>query len=187
MTVSICYDFGSVLRDRNQGKLMKILHSSFGLVCLLATTACATASGGGTATTQSCPVMITSGPEAAEIGRLEERGARANVEGWSIEEARAFFAPEWVSVQPTGAVSDLDAVLSSFPNGQSVPWAGRFDLTNLDIRVYCDMAVVIGQAEAWRPGATAEGSAPAVRFRFLNVWRKVDGRWLYAANQFTRY
>lgn len=134
-----------------------------------------------------CPTITSSGPDADEIRRLEERGARANVEGWSIEEARAFFAPEWLSVQPNGTDVSLESVFSTFPNGRSVPWAGRFDLTDLDVRVYCNTAIVIGRAEAYPPGATAADTEPAVRFRYLNVWRKVDGQWLYAAQQYTRY
>lgn len=145
----------------------------------------AAASAFGAAGAKDCPATAE-GPDAEEIRSLEERGARANVEGWSIEEARAFFAPEWASVQPNGEVSDVDAVLSAFKDDRSVPWAGRFDLSDLDIRVYCDTAVVIGRGEAWAPGAPAE-VPPAVKFRFLNVWRKEGGRWLYAANQFVRY
>ncbi len=145
----------------------------------------AAASAGEAAVAKDCPATAE-GPDAEEIRRLEERGARANVEGWSIEEARAFFAPEWASVQPNGETSDLDAVLAGFKDGKSVPWAARFELPELDIRVYCDAAVVIGRGQAWAPGAPA-GAAPAVKFRFLNVWRKEGGRWLYAANQFVRY
>lgn len=135
----------------------------------------------------ACLAMTTSGPDADELARLEERGARANVEGWSVEEARAFFAPEWTSVQPNGTNTNLDAVLNTFQNGRSIPWAGRFDITNLDIRVYCDTAVVIGSADAYRIGASGDGAQPAVHFRWLNVWRKVNGHWVYAANEYTRY
>jgi hypothetical protein len=135
----------------------------------------------------ACVGMTTAGPEADQVRRLEERGARANVEGWSIEEARAFFAPEWVSVQPSGSSSDLETVLSGFRNGRSVPWAGRFDITNLDVRVYCDTALAVGRAEAYQVGASSADARPAARFRWLNVWRKSNGRWVLTANQFTRF
>lgn len=135
----------------------------------------------------ACLSYSTTGPEVEEIRRLEQVGAESNVEGWTIEEARAFFGPEWVSVAPDGSVSGLDDVLSGFQDGRSQPWAGRFDIVELDIRVYCDMAIVVGRGEAYRIGATGPNDQPAVRFRWLNVWRNQEGRWVYIANQFARY
>jgi ketosteroid isomerase-like protein len=123
--------------------------------------------------------------ETEELRRLELRGARANVEGWSLDEAKAFFAPTWVSVGPDGKVAGADSVFASFVDGRSRPWASRFDLVELDIRVYGVVAVVIGLAEAEGIGAPA-GTKPT-RFRYLNVWRKVNGRWLYSEQQFTRF
>lgn len=134
-----------------------------------------------------CPTMQTSGGDVEEIRRLEQRGAQSNVEGWSIEEARGFFAPEWISVGPDGSVGTVAEVLSGFENGRSRPWAGRFDILELDIRVHCDSAVVVGKAAAFRIGASGPDDKPAVHFRWLNVWRKHDGRWLNSANQFARY
>jgi len=130
-----------------------------------------------------CAQVLT-GPEVEEIRRLEERGAAANVEGWTIQEARAFFAPEWASLQPDGSLVTVEAVFAGFRDGRSQPWAGSFTLTGLDIRVHCDTAIVFGQAEARAIGAPA--TSPATRFHFLNVWRKEEGRWLYAANQYVR-
>jgi hypothetical protein len=126
---------------------------------------------------------ITAGPAVEEVRQVELRGGAVNVEGWGIEEARAFFAPEWVSVQPDGSVTTLETVLGAFVEGRSRGWASSFTLVELDIRVACDSAVVIGLAEARPLGAPQ--SSPPVRMRFLNVWRKQDGRWLYAANQWT--
>jgi ketosteroid isomerase-like protein len=116
---------------------------------------------------------------------LEQRGAATNVEGWTNEEARSFFAPEWFSVQPDGSVMRLDAVFARFQEGRSQPWARRFDLTELDIRVYCDTAIVVGLAEARARGGSE--TSPALHFRYLNVWRKHEGRWLYAGQQSTRF
>lgn len=137
--------------------------------------------------TDACPMMTTTGPDVEEIRRLEERGAKVNVEGWTIEEAREFFAPEWLSAQPDGTDSGLETVFGAFQNGRSAPWAGRFEITDLDIRVYCDVAIAFGRADAYRPGAAVDQAQPDIRFRWLNVWRKAEGRWVYAANQFTRY
>lgn len=132
-----------------------------------------------------CASAVRSGQDVEEVRSLERRGARSNVEGWSIDEAKAFFAPTWVSVGPDGSVSGVEPVFEGFVDGRSKPWASRFDLVEVDIRVYCDAAVVIGLAEA--EGIGAKPGARVVRFRFLNVWRKVDGRWLYSEQQFTRF
>jgi len=135
----------------------------------------------------SCEMFTASGPDADEIRRLEQRGADTNVEGWTIEEARTFFAPEWASLQPDGSVTGLDAALAGgFQDRRSRPWAQSFTLIELDVRVYCDMAIVIGLAEA-RGAAPGGSEILTVRFRYLNVWRKQGGRWIYAANQFTRF
>lgn len=123
--------------------------------------------------------------DVEELRRLELRGARTNVEGWNLNEAKAFFAPKWVSVGPDGKIAGVDSVFESFVDGRSRPWATRFELVELDIRVYGAAAVVIGLAEAEGIGAPA-GTKPT-RFRYLNVWRKVNGRWLYSEQQFTRF
>lgn len=133
----------------------------------------------------ACLAVSTTGTSADEIIRLERRGAQVNVDGWSIEEARGFFAPDFVSVQPGGQVNGVDTVFASFVDGRSQPWASSFELVELDVRVInCDTAIVIGLAEV-RPANLPAEAAP-VRLRFLNVWRKHDDRWLYAANQWTR-
>lgn len=128
-----------------------------------------------------CDVAVSTGADADAVRALEERGARVNVEGWTIDEARAFFAPTWVAVGPDGVVRGVEEVFASFVDGRSRPWATSFDLLELDVRVYCDMAVVIGLAEA-------RGSQPgqAVRFRYLNVWRKIAGQWRYSEQQYVR-
>ena len=132
-----------------------------------------------------CAPVATSGRDADEIARLERRGAQVNVDGWSIDEARSFFASDFASVQPDGSVQALDTVLASFVDGRSQPWARSFDLVELEIRVFnCSSATVIGLAEV-RPIGMPTEAAP-LRLRFLNVWRKTDDRWVYAANQWTR-
>lgn len=132
-----------------------------------------------------CARETNNAEDVEEVRRLELRGARTNVEGWSLEEAKAFFAPTWVSIAPDGTVAGVDSVFESFVDGRSRPWAKRFDLLELDIRVYGAVAVVIGMAEADGFG-TPTGTKPT-RFRYLNVWRKVNGRWLYSEQQFTRF
>ena len=131
----------------------------------------------------SCPV-VTRGADVEAVRILEQRGAAVNVSGWTIEEARSFFAPEWVSLQPDGSTTKLDTVLSGFKNGRSVAWARSFVLDELDIRVFCDTAVVIGIARA-RPLGAPE--ARVIHLRYVNLWRRRDGRWVYTANQFVRF
>jgi hypothetical protein len=128
---------------------------------------------------------VTTGADVDAVKALEKRGADTNVDGWTLDEAKAFFAPEWVSVQMDGSVMKVDKVFEGFRNGRSQPWAQSFKLVELDVRIYCDTAVVIGLAEAQAKGPPDK--APKGRFRFLNVWRKQDGAWLYAANQLQRF
>jgi ketosteroid isomerase-like protein len=132
-----------------------------------------------------CSGFTSTGVDAEEIRRLEQLGAQSNVDGWSIGDARAFFAAEWITVGPDGAVAGVEVVFAQFTDGRSTPWAGRFELVELDVRVYCDMAVVIGLGEATPKNAPADFKP--VRFRYTNVWRRDGERWLYAANQFTRF
>jgi hypothetical protein len=131
----------------------------------------------------TCAGTATEGPDVEAVRRMELRGARMNVDGWGIEGSRDFFAPDFVSIGPDGAVNGLEAIMSAFTNGRSPGWARSFDLASLDIRVFdCSTGVVVGTAEARALNAPAEG--PLWRVRFLNVWRKEGGRWLYWANQF---
>lgn len=150
-------------------------------------TATSSATGHGTATSSDVPCsgVRTSGPEVDAIRALEQRGARVNVEGWSIDEARGFFSPDFVSIQPDGSVIRLDKVLTAFPDGRNAGFARSFDITELEIRVYgCDAAVAIGAADIRARAAAPD--APALRVRFLNMWRRDAGRWRLTANQFAR-
>jgi ketosteroid isomerase-like protein len=127
----------------------------------------------------------TESEEIDAIRRLELRGARVNVDGWDIDEARRFFAADFVSIQPDGRINGLDAVMATFKNGRSRGWAQSFDITSLDISLLdCAAAMVIGTAEVRALGAPA--GAPPWRVRFLNVWRKSQEGWQYRANQFAR-
>ncbi len=155
-------------------------------VAILAT-AISTVSGQAAATSSDarCPHAATAGPAVEAIRALELRGARANVDGWSIEEARSFFAPDFVSIQPDGSVTRLDKVLTAFADGRNAGFARSFDITELEIRVYgCNAAIVIGAADIRARAAPPD--APAWRVRFLNIWRRDGERWRLTANQFAR-
>lgn len=143
--------------------------------------ACATQPPAPPAPAVTCPAGATSGADVEEVRRLELRGAEINVTGWTIEEARAFFAPEWFSVQLDGSRVEADAVLGRFQNGRFPGWAESFEISNLDIRVFCGAtAVAIGDAEI-RPRAAPD---QVMRFRYMNVWRKAPEGWLYAEQLF---
>jgi Domain of unknown function (DUF4440) len=132
----------------------------------------------------ACLGVAREGADVEAVRQMEQRGARMNIDGWDFADSREFFASDFVSIQPGGGVSDLAAVMSTFSNGRSPGWARRFDLTELDVRIFnCEFALVIGTAEAHPLAAAAD--APPWRVRFLNVWRKEGGRWRYWANQFT--
>ncbi|WP_299008049.1 nuclear transport factor 2 family protein [uncultured Caulobacter sp.] len=136
-------------------------------------------------TTASCSEVATTGPDVEAIRQLELHGGRVNVEGWTIEEAREFFAPEFFAIEPGGGINRLDKVLSNFPNGRNSGFARSFDISGLEIRVYgCDAAIVTGTADVRVLAAPAD--APALRIRFLNIWRRDAGHWRLAANQFVR-
>lgn len=133
----------------------------------------------------SCPASATTGAEVEAVRKRELRGARVNIEGWEAEEARGFFAPEYLSIQPDGGVRRLDAVMAAFVDGRSRGWARSFEISALDIHVYhCVAAVVVGVAEV--RAAAAPADARPWRIRYLNVWRWQDGQWLNSSNQFAR-
>lgn len=134
---------------------------------------------------EECPVVTTAGPDVEAVKEMEAYGARVNMDGWSIIDARRFFAPDYVSIQPDGTVRRMDSVLAVFTNGRSDGWARSFDVSDLDVHVYhCSTAVVVGKAEVRANAAPPD--SPPWRIRYLNVWRKQDGHWLNSANQFTR-
>jgi hypothetical protein len=111
---------------------------------------------------------------------MEARVARVALEPWTLAEVAQVFAPEFQSVQPNGEVHGIDQVLGEFVNGRTAPWAARYDIIELDVRVYgCDSASVVGLAEV-QPRGT---SAP-MRWRFTNTWRKENGAWLFARAQY---
>lgn len=132
-----------------------------------------------------CPSSTMTGADVNAVRKRELRGARVNVEGWDVDEARGFFAPEYLSIQPDGSMRRLDAVMAAFADGHSRGWARSFELSELEIRVYhCVAAVVTGVAEV--RAAAAPADARPWRIRYLNVWRRQDGQWLNTSNQFAR-
>ncbi len=131
---------------------------------------------------EQCAAPITSGVSVEAVRRQEEAGAASNVTGWPRERGERMFGPGYVAVGQDGSVRTRDVLLA---NWRSQPWASRFDIKELEIQVYCDMATAVGLAEALPIGAS-EGTKPA-HFRWLNVWTQEDGVWRLAATQFALF
>jgi hypothetical protein len=132
-----------------------------------------------------CSGYVTSGPAVEEIRALEEDGAASNVKGQTLAKGQRMFAPGYVSVSPDGSVASQEDILRNYVDGKSKPWTSRFDVKELNIKVYCDMAIVVGLAEAYRIGAQ-EGAKPT-HFRWLNIWTHLKGEWRLSATQFARF
>ncbi|ANB19282.1 nuclear transport factor 2 family protein [Dokdonella koreensis] len=152
---------------------------------LLAVHSCTLTTPGRSAPAPACPEVATTGADVEAVRARELRGARANLDGWTLADARGFFAPEYFSIQMDGSIRRLNAVFAGFTDGRSPGWARRFELADLQIHVYrCDTAVVTGLIEA--SASAAPANAPPWRIRYLNLWRRQGDQWLNAANQFVR-
>lgn len=132
---------------------------------------------------KSCEAL-TEGPDVDAIKLLEERGALTNVEGDTLSSAEEFFAEDFVTIDTQGNLLTRADILSTYENGRLQPWARRMELQDLDIRVYCDTAIVFGAAQSWAIGMP--DAAPPILFRFLHVWLKREGRWTYTAQHASR-
>ncbi len=119
----------------------------------------------------------------AEIRELEAAGARSNVDGMSATDAAAMFADDYLSIGPDGSRSDRATVLRFYQPERSTPWASRFEIESLEVRVYCEAALVIGLASAESVGADARSA----RFRWLNLWHREAAGWKLVASQFARF
>jgi len=144
--------------------------------------ACARVETGAGQADAGCGEYVASGPIVETIRALEEAGAASNVTGQSVQEAERMSWPGYLAVDPDGKVTTRATILDQW---SAAGWASRFDVKELDIKVYCDMAIAVGLSEALPLGA-AEGTKP-VHFRWLNVWTKSNDEWRLSATQFTRF
>jgi hypothetical protein len=127
-----------------------------------------------------CLSVATSGADVDAVRAGELRVARVATEAWTLAEVAQAFAPEFQSVQPNGAVQTIDQVLGEFAHGRTSPWAARYDIVEIDVRVYgCAAASVVGVALV-----QPRSAATPMRWRFTDTWRKENGAWLYARNQY---
>jgi ketosteroid isomerase-like protein len=127
---------------------------------------------------------VTSGKAVDEIRALEEAGGQSNVIGMTLEDGKRMFAASFMSFGPDGAVKTRDDILKTYVDGQMAAWASSFAIKELQIKVYCDTATVIGLSDVAAKNAAPD--APPVHFRWLNVWAKPEGFWQIVATQFTR-
>jgi len=131
----------------------------------------------------SCRGVATSGAVAEEIRALEEAGGQSNVTGMTLADGEKMFAPSFVSFGPDGAVKTRADILDKYVDGKMQAWAASFTIKELEVKVYCDTATVVGLSEV--VPLKAKPDAPPARFRWLNVWAKPDGFWQIVASQFT--
>src|SRR5215467_4068347 len=111
----------------------------------------------GSAPAASAPACatVTSGKAVDEIRTLEEAGGQSNVKGMSLEDGKRMFAESFMSFGPDGAVKTRDDILKTYVDGRMAPWASSFVIKELEVKVYCDTATVIGLSEV-----TAKNAAP---------------------------
>ena len=131
-----------------------------------------------------CSGFVTTGPVVEEVRSLEERGAARNVTGQVKSETEQMLAPEYYAVSPDGSVASRSDLLKGYVDGKLPGWATAFSIKSLDVRVYCDAAVVTGLADA--AGKDAKGETRNAQFRWLNVWHLTVGGWRLGASQFAR-
>ena len=158
------------------GLLSAVAVVGVGAVCGMASDASAKARG-------ACQSYATSGAGVDEIRALEEAGGQSNVTGMSLADGERMFARSFVSFGPDGAVKTRDDILKTYVDGKFPAWASSFEIKELDVKVYCDTATVVGLSEVRAKAAPAE--AKPIRFRWLNVWAKPEGFWQIVASQFT--
>jgi hypothetical protein len=127
---------------------------------------------------------VSSGKAADEIRALEEAGGQSNVKGMSLEDGKRMFASSFMSFGPDGAVKTRNDILKTYVDGRMAPWASSFAIKELQVKVYCGTATVIGLSEVRVKNAPP--NAPPAHFRWLNVWARPEGFWQIVATQFTR-
>jgi ketosteroid isomerase-like protein len=130
------------------------------------------------------------GAAEREIRDLEAQLVRAVVAG-----DRGFFervlAEDFTHTSHSGVFKTRAEWMaeSKFERGQGNSQAGKttyeaFEVDDLAVRVYGDVAVVTGRSTP--RGKTAKGEPMRGRYRFLRVWVQRAGRWQVVAFEGTR-
>jgi len=89
--------------------------------------------------------------------------------------------PDYVIIHPGGIVESKGQVLDSYRSGNRHWEFAQSD--QMDIRVYGDMAIVVGRWQAKGHNGDIEFDYSA---RFLSVWVRQAGRWLNLTSQYTK-
>src|SRR6188474_551856 len=91
----------------------------------------------------------------------------------TLEEIMAF---DYVKIQPDGSLSDKRTTLASYQPDQRAWDVARGD--DYDVRVYRDIAVVIGR---WTARGINNGQPFDYAARFLSIYVRRAGRWQMVA------
>lgn len=79
---------------------------------------------------------------------------------------------DYVIVQPGGRLETKQDVLSSYASGER-HWQ-EAEVTQLDVKIYGEMARVVG---IWRAVGTNAGNPFDYQARFISIWVKQAGAW----------
>lgn len=115
-----------------------------------------------------------------ELLRLEYQWAEAAGKG-DLAVLDRIEADEYTLTGPTGSVLDKKEDMEQYRSGALVIEA--FQLSDLNVRVYGQTAVVTGQSMIRGKEKGVNISGP---YRFTDVFVKRDGRWQCVASQVTR-
>ncbi|WP_082006453.1 nuclear transport factor 2 family protein [Sphingomonas sp. ERG5] len=88
--------------------------------------------------------------------------------------------PDYVIVQPGGAIETKSEVLASYRTGTRRWDEARVD--QLDIRLHADTAIVVGR---WQASGQNGADPFDYQARFLSIWLRQDGRWQNLAYEAT--
>lgn len=112
--------------------------------------------------------------------RIAEEQLAAAHERMDVDLIDDLLHPDYVIIQPRGIVESKSQVLDSYRSGTRHWEFAQSD--QMDIRLYGEMAIVIGQWQAKGRNGDVDFDYTA---RFLSVWVRQAGRWLNLTSQST--
>jgi ketosteroid isomerase-like protein len=113
------------------------------------------------------------------VERAERALAQAHLD-MDLEAIAAALHPDYIIIQPGGAIETREQVLASYRGG-----GRRWDeaqVSDLQARIYEDTAVVVGR---WQARGGNQGQPFDYSARFLSVWVSTAGGWKNVAYQAT--
>ena len=112
--------------------------------------------------------------------RIAEEQLAAAHERMDVDLIDDLLHPDYVIIQPGGIVESKSQVLDSYRSGTRYWEFAQSD--QMDIRLYGEMAIVIGHWQAKGHNGDMDFDYKA---RFLSVWVRQAGRWLNLTSQST--